>query len=136
MSYEILDHTADLCIRVSGRGFADFLRNAALAMMEMITDRNSVEPTIKESIEVTGKTSEEILVRLLSEILYLHETSKLVFKDIEVEVFNNKVVAELDCQSYDPGIHELNYDIKAVTYHGLNVEIVNNQFTADIIFDI
>lgn len=136
MSYKILDHTADLCIRVTGTGLPDFLRNAALAMMELITDREGVDPSIKVSIEVTGETTEEVVVRLLSEILYLHETSKLVFKDIKVEVLKNKVAAELKCENYNARKHELNYDIKAVTYHGLNVEKVNNEFTADIVLDI
>jgi len=137
MSYEILDHTADLCIRVTGRDFKDFLRNASLAMMDQITDRDKVEPSVKETIEVTGETNEEILVRLLSEILYLHETSKLVFNDIRVEVSNeHKVAAELRGEGYDPGKHELTYDIKAVTYHGLKVEMVNDKFTAEIIFDV
>jgi protein archease len=137
MSYEILDHTADLCIRVTGRDFKDFLRNASLAMMDQITDRDKVEPSVKETIEVTGETNEEILVRLLSEILYLHETSKLVFNDIRVEVSNeNKVVAELQGERYYPRKHELYLEIKAVTYHDLKVEMVNDKFTADIVFDI
>lgn len=137
MSYELIDHTADICIRVTGGNFSELLRNASLAMMEQITDRDKVEPSVTESIEVTGETKEELLVRLLSEILYLHETSKLVFKDILVEVSNeNKVVAELRGEGYDPGKHELTYDIKAVTYHDLKVKMVNDKFTADIVFDI
>ncbi len=137
MSYEILDHTADLCLRVTGRGFDGLLRNAALAMMEQITDRDGVEPRVRETIEVRGESSEEILVRLLSEVLYLHETAKLVFKDIRVRICNeNEVSAELSGEKYDPSKHELAHEIKAVTYHGLKIETVNDKCTADIIFDV
>ena len=137
MSYELLDHTADLSIRVTGRSFGEFLRNASLAMTEQIADTDRVEPSVKEVIEATGETKEEILVRLLNEILYLHETGKLVFKDIRVEVSNeNKAAAELWGEKYDFAKHELALEIKAVTYHGLKIEMVNDKFTADIVFDI
>ena len=137
MSYELLDHTADLCIRVTGESFGELLRNASLAMMDQITDRDGVNTSVREIIEVTGDTKEEILVRLLSEILYLHETSRLVFKDIRLEMSNEtRVAAELSGEKYDSSKHELVNDIKAVTYHGLKVERVNDRFTADIVFDI
>ncbi len=137
MSYELLDHTADLCIRVTGGSFSELLRNASLAMMEQITDRDKVKPSAREVFEVAGETKEELLVKLLSEILYLHETSRLVFKDIRLDVSNEKkAVAELSGEVYNPGKHELVNDIKAVTYHNLKIENVNDKFTADIIFDI
>ena len=137
MPYEILDHTADICIRVTGESMRGLIRNASLAMMDQITDRDKVEGSISESIEVSGDTKEEILVRLLSEILYLHETNRIVFKDARVVMHNEtKLAAELTGEKYEPSKHELLNDIKAVTYHGLKVSKVNDKFTADIVFDI
>lgn len=137
MSYEMLDHTADLCIRVTGKSFGELLRNAALAMMNQIALRNEVGVSVREIIEVSGETKEELLVRLLSEILYLHETSKLVFKDVRLEMSDEtRVAAELSGERYDSSKHELVNDIKAVTYHGLKVKSVDDKFTADIVFDI
>lgn len=137
MSYEMLDHTADLCIRVTGGSFGELLRNASLAMMDQITDREGVDVSLREIVEVDGETNEELLVRLLSEILYLHEASRLVFNDVRVDMSNaSRVAAELCGEKYDPSKHELVNDIKAVTYHGLKVKKVNDRFTADIVFDI
>lgn len=137
MSYEILDHTADVCIRVSGRTFSEFLRTAALAMMDQITDRNRVESVIEEVFEVTGETKEEVLVRMLSEILYLHHAKKLVFKDIELDMRERDTLnGIIKGEEFDPGKHELALDIKAVTYHNLNIVRVNDKFIADIVFDI
>ena len=85
MSYEILDHTADVCLRVYGKSFEEILKNAALGMMELITDREKVEPSEPVQIKAEGETREELLVRWLQEILYLHQVKKMFFHHFEVD---------------------------------------------------
>ncbi len=139
MTYEILDHTADVCVRVYGDSLEDFLRNAALAMMDITVNRQSVARLTQAEFTVKGETREELLVRMLAEILYLHETEKMVFGDIAIDLAGGDeyiLSAKLLGEKTDISRHELELDIKAVTYHGLNVEEVNDNFRADIVFDI
>jgi len=137
MGYEILDHTADVLIRVSGSTFGEFLKSSALAMMDLLTDRESVEPDVEEVFEITGETREELLVRMLSEILYLHHVHKLVFKDIELDIQGgDTITGTIKGEKFDPAKHELDLDIKAVTYHNLKIARVDDKFIADIVFDI
>ncbi len=139
MSYEILDHTADVCLRVHGDTFQDFLCNAALAMMDITVNRQSVLRVTESEFTVQGETREELLVRMLAEILYLHEVEQMVFGDITIDLVigdEYKLIAKLYGEKTDTSKHELELDIKAVTYHNLNVEKVNDKFKADIVFDI
>ncbi len=84
MDYEVLDHTADVCLRVYGKSFEEILKNAALGMMELITDREKVEPSESVQIKAEGETREELLVRWLQEILYLHQVKKMFFSVFEI----------------------------------------------------
>lgn len=139
VSYEILDHTADVRIRASGDDMAGLLRGAVLGMAGLIADRDSVRAAESVTVEASGETPEELLVHLLGEVLYLHYTRKLVFHDAEVEVPDEgilRVTCTLRGEAYDPGRHELGYDIKAVTYHNLKIQSAGDRLTAEIVFDV
>ena len=137
MDYEILDHTADVCIRVFGKSLDELFENAARAMMELITDREKINPSQEIEIEVRGETKEELLVHWLQEILFLHEVKKMVFKDFRLNLISEthakgKVIGE----KIDIDKHELSFDIKAVTYHNLKIEPINDKLKVDIVFDV
>jgi len=137
MDYEILDHTADVCLRIYGKSFGELFENAARAMMELITDREKINPSQEIEIEVHGENIEELLVHWLQEILFLHEVKKMVFKDFRLNLISEthakgKAIGE----KIDIDKHELSFDIKAVTYHNLKIEPINDKLKVDIVFDV
>jgi SHS2 domain-containing protein len=136
MDYEILDHTADIWVRVYGKSLDDLLRNAALAMMELITDREKVNKSQEIEIKVQGETEEELLVHWLGEILFFHQAKKMVFHDFKVNLSETEVEGKAFGESIDVERHEIGLDIKAVTYHNLKIEPLNDRLKVDIIFDI
>jgi SHS2 domain-containing protein len=137
MNYEILDHTADVCIRVYGKSLDELLKNAGRAMMELITDREKIKPSKQIEIKVEGETKEELLVHWLGDILYLHQAKKMVFRDFELNIINETHVrGKAFGENIDLGRHELSSDIKAVTYHNLRIETLDNGLKVDIVFDI
>ena len=137
MDYEIINHTADVCLRVYGKSLDELFENAARAMMELITDREKINPSQEIEIEVRGETKEELLVHWLQEILFLHEVKKIVFKDFRLNLISEthakgKAIGE----KIDINKHELSFDIKAVTYHNLKIEPINDKLKVDIVFDV
>ena len=139
VSYDILDHTADVRIRASGNDLAGLLRGAVLGMAGLIADTNNVESRESVTVEASGETPEELLVHLLGEVLYVHYTRRLVFSDAEVEVPDEaalRAICRLTGEGYDPSRHELGYDIKAVTYHDLKIESAGDRLSAEIVFDV
>ena len=137
MNYEILDHTADACIRVYGKSYDELFENAARAMMELITVREKINPSQEIEIEVRGETIEQLLVHWLQEILFIHEVKKMVFKDFRLNLISEthakgKAIGE----KIDIDKHELSFDIKAVTYHNLKIEPINDKLKVDIVFDV
>jgi len=137
MGYEILDHTADVRVRIEGLSFGNFLRSAAHALMDLISDRTKVKPVEGVGFEVEAETGEELLIKMLGEILYVNRVRDMVFHDVEIEMTGKYgVKGKLLGEKFDPARHELELDIKAATYHNLKIQRVNDRFIAEVVFDI
>lgn len=137
MGYEILDHTADVRVRIEGRSFEDFLSSAALALMDLISDRTKVKTVEEVDFQVEAETGEELLIKMLGEILYVNRVRDMVFHDLVIEMTGKYgAKGRLLGEKFDPERHELELDIKAATYHNLKIQRVNDRFIAEVVFDI
>ncbi len=137
MEFCVLEHTADLRIRVFGDTLEQLLQNAANAMLELMTERSKVDCHEVRLITITGETDEIKLVRLLNEILFLFETERIIFSDAEVEIKSETDISVI-CrgEAFDSNKHEINLDIKAVTYHNMNISRSGDRLVVDIVFDV
>ena len=69
--YEVLDHTADLGIKVTGATLSDLYVNAGLALFDLITSINENIDEEELTISVSGEDEADLLVNWLRELLYL-----------------------------------------------------------------
>lgn len=138
--YELIDHTADLSIKVYGKDLEELLKNCSAAMMDVICDLNTIELKNQYSVSSSGNSEEELLVNLLQELLYLHEVKKLLFCKFEFKINDNiknrEVEGNVWGEEIDFSRHDLLNDIKAVTYSDLKVEHENGKLSVKITFDI
>lgn len=138
--YELIDHTADLSIKVYGKDLEELLNNCSAAMMDVICDLNTIELKNQYSVSSSGNSEEELLVNLLQELLYLHEVKKLLFCKFEFKINDNiknrEVEGNVWGEEIDFSRHDLLNDIKGVTYSDLKVEHKNGKLSAKITFDI
>ena len=135
MKYEILEHKADLKIRVFGKDKLGLFSNALLGMSEsMKAEVKKPEEKIKRRIKVRSGDLATLLVDFLSEALYLSQVQKEVFSDIIFKKLTNK---ELEGELIGQKVARLGEDIKAVTYHELEVkQNKDGSWQATILFDI
>ena len=138
--YELIDHTADLSIKVYGKDLEELLKNCSAAMMDVICDLNTIELKNQYSVSSSGNSEEQLLVNLLHELLYLHEVKKLLFCKFEFKINDNiknrEVEGNVWGEEIDFSRHDLLNDIKAVTYSDLKVEHKNGKLSVNITFDI
>jgi len=135
--YELVDHTADLAIKVYGKDLEELLKNSSVAMMDLISNLETVKPEIKKQLVVTGQSPEQLLVNLLQEILYIHEVENLICSEAEVKVINKyEAQSNIYGEKIDLKRHVLLNDIKAVTFCDLNIKKEKNILTTRIVFDI
>ncbi len=135
--YTLLDHTADLRIRVSGTDPADLFKNAGLALFDLITRPDRLEPREVIEVAVTGDDPADLMVNYLRELLYLWTGNEKLVKLIDiVDISDTAVSARVSTDRYKPGRQEILHEIKAVTYHQIEVGRAAGGWQANVVFDV
>lgn len=144
--FEILPHTADLKIRVYGVNESELFKNALVGMFQSIRPQapecryddqdRLVCPRLNITREV-GVNSPDIgslLVDFLSQALYLSDVHNEAYLDVSIDsICPQRIIARLHGISIT-GFEES--EIKAVTYHDLDIIKKNGIWQTDIVFDI
>jgi SHS2 domain-containing protein len=135
--YHLIDHTADFGIHVSGTTSKDLFANAAEALFDVITEIDSLTGHDSCHMEVSGYDWSDLMVNWLREILYLWNGKERLVKSANItSLSENKLSAQVIFDPYDPNRHAVKIEIKAVTYHQIQVKRTSSGWTAKIIFDI
>lgn len=134
--YEVIDHTADIGIRVSAENLNEAIEKAVLAMTSIMTGGISIKSEDKKEFEVKQRDREDALVTILEEVHFFFEQQRFTVSDCIISVENNlyKVILEgkiIPGEKLKQGV-----EIKAVTYHNLRVENVLGTWWVEVIFDI
>ncbi|MBW2646871.1 MAG: archease [Deltaproteobacteria bacterium] len=135
-SYRFIDHTADLGIVVRGEDPKSLFKNTALALFDIIADSKAPGPQEKKILNITGDDWADLMVNWLREVLYLWNGEEYLVKDATViELSEKSLRAEVALEAYQPQIHTVKTEVKAVTYHQAYVGPANGEWEARIIFD-
>jgi len=135
-SFEFIDHTADAGIRVEAPTLEDLFETAGLAFTELVTSADSVDCRVERRFKLEEDDMETLLVSWLQELLYLLDTEDLVFARFQVRIHDFSLEATAWGDVFDPNIHTMKTEIKAVTYHQLEVTKNDQGWQAQVIFDI
>lgn len=135
--FRVLEHPSDLGIEATAPTLAGAFEQAALGLISVIAEPETIEAREERRVEVEGLDSESLLVRWLSEILYLYDGEDFLLKESQIEfIETTKLSARVRGEKYDPNRHRLKLDVKAITYHQLSIETTNGMSTVRVFFDI
>ncbi|MBO4552112.1 MAG: archease [Candidatus Methanomethylophilaceae archaeon] len=134
MRYQLIDHTADVMVRCTGDTLEECFANAAYAMFDQMVDASSIDRSITKEVVVEGKDDDSRLYAFLSELLFIMDCEGLVFNGFEVSFEGDTVRCIAQGEVLDPVKHRPKAEIKAVTYHMLNVDRIEPSVT--VIFDV
>ena len=135
-SFEFIDHTADTGIRVEAPTLEDLFETAGLAFTEVVTSAESLNCSVERRFKLEEDNLETLLVSWLQELLYLLDTEELVFARFQVKLHDCSLEATAWGEVFDPDRHMIKTEIKAVTYHQLEVAESDQGWQAQVIFDI
>ncbi len=136
-NYTLLNHTADMGIKIRGTNLIDLFESAGNALMHVMLGDNPRGETRSMEISVSGGDLADLMVRWLGEILYLFEGDDLVVTSVNIDSLTpSQLEATLETVPYDPEIHEILNEIKAVTYHQIEVSNKGDIWEARVIFDL
>lgn len=137
--YELLEHTADVGIRVRSLTMEGLFRKAALAMFDIIAEERPLAqgapPAARYRISVTAARPDELLVRWLNELLSLAAVEEKVFCGFAFQSLEEKRL-EAWAEARDAACYRINTELKAATYHGLKLKKSLLWWQAEVIFDV
>lgn len=135
--YEIFEHTADVGIRVRTADLPSLLVDAAHGLFALlVANPEAVRPVQEMCFRVAGERPDELLFDWLAELLYAFDTRRWLFSQFEVELQPGALVGMGRGEPIDRHRHQLETEVKAVTYHGLKVEQTAAGWLAEVIVDI
>jgi len=133
--YELIEHTADVGVKAYGKTIAEAFEHAAKGMFDIITDESMIDPVGQYDIQLEAPDLEQLLVDWLSKLLFLNDAQDLVFGKFQVTLTGNQLSASVFGEKYDTKKHGMGVEIKAVTYHMLQVQEKKPIFV-QVLFDI
>ena len=135
--YELFEHTADLGLRASARDLPSLFAEAARGLFSMIVGNpEDVRPLQKRAVEVAGTDRDYLLFDWLNELLFCFETEEMLFCEFDIEINDDGLKAVIKGEPADRERHQLEHEVKAITYHQLKVEQRNDIWHAELIVDI
>jgi SHS2 domain-containing protein len=141
-TFSIFDHTADVGLSVEAGSFEELLETAARGVFSVALEDQPQE--VSRELEVRVKTppdlntNEDLLVAWLQELLYHFETERLVPLTFKFRERGPRgLVVRVGFGEFDPAEHRTGPEVKAVTYHDLEVcERSKHDWCARVILDI
>ncbi|MFH1874970.1 MAG: archease [Pseudomonadota bacterium] len=144
--FEVIEHTADVGIRVEADNLKNLFLDAAEGMFAvMLESKPNLIPAITIPIDVQLTNPDQVklsfeaqlLVKWLQELLFVFETRHIVPTHFFIDQISKQGLE--GCYKglkFDKRYHKLLHEIKAVTYHQLQVNQTERGWEARVIFDI
>ena len=139
--FEFLEHTADVYVAAYGSSLAEAFENSALAMFETMTDTKQVRAFEEDRLEVMAHDEENLLYSWLEALLLKFELDGKLYSRFKVESIDLTsegfvLKAKMWGEPFNKKRHKSRTDVKAVTYHRMEILKSNSGYTIKFILDI
>jgi SHS2 domain-containing protein len=126
-------HTADWELEIWAPDLPSLLEQAARGMYALSGMRLQKGPHQTRTIALHAADAESLLVRFLTELLWVEQEEGLGFDDFAITIDN---LFNLQAVMGGAAIANLDKEIKAVTYHNLAVQTTSQGLRVNIVFDV
>lgn len=131
MTYRFLEHTSDIIIEAEGKSFENALEELARGMITQMGAKKAGKRE-KTNFEVAAKESmEDSVVAVLTEIIATCESEPFTPAGLKIRKTGGAFKIELEGERKQP-----ENIIKAVTYHNLKIERLDERWRLTVLFDI
>ena len=120
--WEHFSHDADIGVRGFGPTREKAFEEAALALMNVVTDVDRVQPQQQVEVTCEGDRLEVLLVEWLNALVFEMATAKMLFSRFVVTIEEGKLTGYIWGEPIDFLRHELIVEVKGATYTELKVE--------------
>jgi SHS2 domain-containing protein len=134
--FEEIDHSGDVGIEAFGVDEAEALENATCGLFSLMVYRG-VSAQLERVLTVDAVSDEDMVVDWLSEVIAAASLNAEVYCGVQIERTGpHSVRGVIHGEPIDASRHELRFDVKAATYHGLEFERTSDGCRVRVIFDL
>ncbi len=135
--YRFIDHTADFRLEIFGVDEKDLFIQAAMALTDLITDPKALQGARRRTFTVSGDDWSDLLVNWLRELLYLWSGEEQLVSRVDLQSLEpTRLKATVTTEAFHADRHPIRNEIKAVTYHQIDVGPYKTGWRARVVFDI
>jgi SHS2 domain-containing protein len=137
LKYRLIDHTADYGIEAFGKDLKQVFENAAFAICDLIIEPNCLQGRHTEQLIIIGDDVNDLMMNWLREILYRFHGMEMLIKQTSVQqIIETRLMADITYDFFEKEHHEIQNEIKAITYHQFEVQKVADGWVARFIVDV
>ena len=141
MPYEILDHTADIMLRITAATREQLCDEARLALYavvgELFAAPTDTDPSQAVTIIVEGRDFAEVMHDWMSELLFwLEGRGRFCIPVGPFAVTDQRLQVPVTAVPLDRAACRFDREVKAVTYHQLDAGPTPHGWSATVILDI
>ncbi len=141
LRYRLLPHMADAFVEVQAPTLAGVFEEAAFAMFDIMTDPTAIERSFVDQFEVTSHDEISLFHDWLEQLLLKFDLDGKVYSVFHVEKIDPQngnlcLAAKAQGGLFERGRHPAKVEIKAVTYHRMEVRATPEGYVARYILDL
>lgn len=135
--FEYFDVTADIGFYAFGKNLNEAFENAGLAIFNIISNTDNIDPQKSMEFEITSEDEVSLLYDYLEELLFYHEVEFMLFSEFIIEIektdddYHLKAIIKGEDINWDK--HERDCEIKAITFHQMEVNMSDDVWLKAIV---
>ena len=129
--------TADLLVAATGKTLGEAFAQIAFGMFNMMSPLEGIKEVEEFTLDAQGTDLESLLFNLMDEFLFITDVEFLIPKTIQVTVDHENFSASAVCmgERFSAATHEVGIQIKAVTYHMMEIKETSDGWYVRMVFD-
>ena len=141
LRYRLLPHMTDAFVEVKAPTLAGVFEEAAFAMFDIMTDPTAIERSFVDQFEVTSHDEISLFHDWLEQLLLKFDLDGKVYSVFHVEKIDPQnenlcLAAKAQGGLFERGRHPAKVEIKAVTYHRMEIRATPEGYVARYILDL
>jgi SHS2 domain-containing protein len=135
--YRYLDHMTDAVIEAYGGSLEEAFENAARGLNDTMIDLKTVRPNREIKIAATGHDLHSLLFDWLDKVMLLLVADGIVMSEFSVKIKNGySLEGVAKGERLDLDRHRYKVEIKAVTYHEMQITEEKGKATIRFLLDL
>jgi len=135
--YATFDHTGDLGLEVWAATPRELYEQAAVALMAQIADTGTDPPAERAELALQGDDPADLLVHWLNSVLLESDLRHVVWTHVQVhQLTPRRIEATVMGARIDPKRHTLGREVKAVSFHDMELRLDPGACRCRLVLDL